>query len=382
MLTKASADAFKDLAPLLIEQYPQGAIFGLIEGNTIVWELSSQRFSLDIFKVGSQISAEGGTARAIREKQTVTANLPRSIYGTRVSITASPIWEDDKVVGALAICMPRLHPVARAFNDFAPIMVNMFAEGACIYMSDLEKIAYSQSSPKLNIPDLNAGMLLKEGAIAREAILTKSIAVRELEASVYGMPLLIMSYPLFDEDDSSQVVGTFSIALPKNNAVQLREVSANMEKGMTEMAAVMEELAASASQINNNEIQLNKNVQEVYKLSEDINGVLNFIKQIADQTKMLGLNAAIEAARAGEVGRGFGVVAEEIRKLSDESKDTVASIRTLTDSIKNKITDTINSSDSNMRASEEQAAATQELTASIEEITSLATTLEKMAKDM
>ncbi len=382
MITRSSAEAFKDTAPLLIELYQGGAIFGLIEGDTIVWTLASKTFSVDVFKVGAKISPEGGSARAIREKQTVTVNLPRSVYGTRLSITSSPIWEGDQVVGALAICLPRLHPVAGAFNDFAPIMVNMFVEGAFIYITDLEKVAYSQSSPKFDIPDLNAGMHLKEGAVAREAIRTKAIAARELDASFYGMPTFIMSYPLFDEDDRNQVVGTLSIALPKNNAVQLREVATNLEKGMTEMAAVMEELAASASQINNNEIHLNKNVQEVYKLSEDINGVLNFIKQIADQTKMLGLNAAIEAARAGDVGRGFGVVAEEIRKLSDESKDTVASIRTLTDSIKNKITETINSSDLTMRASEEQAAATQELTASIEEITSLATTLEKMAKDM
>lgn len=382
MISKTSADAFRDIAPLLIELFPGGAIFGIVEGDTIAWCLSSRSFSLDIFKVGAQVSTNGGAAQAMRNQKTVTVNLPRNVYGTRVSMTSSPILEDGKVIGALSVCLPRLHPVASAFNDFAPIMVKMFPEGAYIYITDLENIAYSQSSTSFDIPDLHSGMHLKESAIAREAIRTKAITARELDASIYGAPLLIMSYPLFDEDDANLVVGTLSIALPKNNAIQLREVAANLEKGMTEMAAVMQELAASASQINTNEIKLNENVQDVYKLSEDINGVLNFIKQIADQTKMLGLNAAIEAARAGEVGRGFGVVAEEIRKLSDESKDTVTSIRTLTDSIKNKITETIGSSDLNMRSSEEQAAATQELTASIEEITSLAVTLDKMARTM
>ncbi len=382
MISKASSDAFKDVAPLLIELYPGGAVFGIIEGDTIVWQLSSRSFSLDVFKVGARVSPNGGSALAMRDKKTVTVNLARNVYGTRVSITSSPIWEDGNVIGAIAICLPRLHPIANAFNDFAPIMVKMFSEGAFIYITDLENVAYSQSSANFDIPDLHAGMHLKEGAVARQAIRTKAITAIELDPSFYGMPVFIMSYPLFDEDDATLVIGTLSIALPKNNAVQLRDVAANLERGMTEMAAVMQELAASANQINNNEIQLNKNVQEVYKLSEDINGVLNFIKQIADQTKMLGLNAAIEAARAGDVGRGFGVVAEEIRKLSDESRDTVASIRTLTDSIKNKITETIGSSDLNMRSSEEQAAATHELTASIEEITSLAVTLDKMARTM
>lgn len=382
MITKLSADAFKDVAPILVELFPGGAIFGIIEGDTIVWSLGSRKFNLDVFKVGSRVNADGGAARAMREKNTVTVNLPREIYGTRVSITSSPIWEDGQVVGAIAFCLPRLHAVANAFNSFAPLMVKMFPEGAFIYITDLEKVAYHQSSASFDIPDLHSGIRLKEQAVAREAIRTRALAVRELDASLYGVPTIIMSNPLFDEDDGNQLVGTFSIALPKMNAVQLREVSTNLERGMTEMAAVMQELAASASQINNNEVHLNNNVQEIYRLSEDINGVLNFIKQIADQTKMLGLNAAIEAARAGEVGRGFGVVAEEIRKLSDESKDTVTSIRTLTDSIKNKVTETISSSDANVRASEEQAAATEELTASIQEITSLAVTLEKMAQSM
>lgn len=292
---------------------------------------------------------------------------------------ANPIIDGDDIVGSTIIMFPRIHPLAAAFNDFAPLIGEMFPEGATLFITSLTDFAYRYDSKKFGFPDIVVGSPIKEGSPSQEAINTKKPVIRDLPAEFYGKPVQVLTYPIFDGDE---LVGTFGMGLPRQHATDLKEMANNLTSGLEQISSVIEEMAASASQVTTNQQVLNHNVTEIYNVSEEINEVLAFIKQIADETKMLGLNAAIEAARAGEAGRGFGVVAEEIRKLSDESKETVVKIRGLTDRIKERISETTKSSELTLRSSEEQAAATEEMTASIEEITSMAVQLDKMAKEM
>ena len=94
---------------------------------------------------------------------------------------------------------------------------------------------------------------------------------------------------------------------------------------------------------------------------------------------MLGLNAAIEAARAGEAGRGFGVVATEIRSLSQTSKETAVKILNLTNKIQESVDKTIETSHSTLETTEQQSAAIQEVTSTLMEVTTLSDALNEMA---
>ncbi|MHC1684114.1 MAG: PocR ligand-binding domain-containing protein [Clostridiaceae bacterium] len=161
--------------------------------------------------------------------------------------------------------------------------------------------------------------------------------------------------------------------------LKLSSVSNVLSENFSQISATMEELSASSINVTNNQHVLNEEIGNVKKISVEINNIVDSIKGIADQTKMLGLNAAIEAARAGEVGRGFGVVATEIRSLSDSSKETAIKVMNLTAKIQESVDKTIDSSKSTLETTEQQTAAIEEVAATLQSVSVLADDLNNLA---
>ncbi|SNS00072.1 Ligand-binding sensor domain-containing protein [Anaerovirgula multivorans] len=180
---------------------------------------------------------------------------------------------------------------------------------------------------------------------------------------------------------AAEVLYFVANSMAKNwyHELKLKDATYILTENLNQIAATMEQLAASSQEVNSTQNKLNREIENVNTMSEQISEVLEFIREIADETRMLGLNAAIEAARAGTAGLGFGVVAEEIRKLSSESKQTVIKIKSYIDNIQTSVKNTVQIGNTTATVTEEQAAAVQEVTASIEEITSLAESLNELA---
>ncbi|OMF20074.1 methyl-accepting chemotaxis protein [Paenibacillus sp. FSL H7-0331] len=170
--------------------------------------------------------------------------------------------------------------------------------------------------------------------------------------------------------------------LAKQIGNDLQEVSKLLHENAQGLSGSIMHIAASAGEIDTNERQLAQQIKEVQVISKDIGVMLEFIRNVATQTHILGLNAAIEAARSGEHGRGFGVIAEEIRKLSAQSKENAEKIADLTEQIVLNMDKITSSSENSAQRINEQADATNQMVASVDTMAGLAARLSTIASTL
>ncbi|WP_395939783.1 methyl-accepting chemotaxis protein [Bacillus sp. 03113] len=90
---------------------------------------------------------------------------------------------------------------------------------------------------------------------------------------------------------------------------------------------LIDELTANIQLIIDNTKNVNQMVQHLIESSNQITNVVKLVQEIANQTNLLSLNSAIEAARAGEHGKGFAVVAGEVKRLAEQTKNSIAQIQ-------------------------------------------------------
>ena len=161
-----------------------------------------------------------------------------------------------------------------------------------------------------------------------------SSAISEMSRGAHEQQVQIDRMSNFLENILQSANGTSSDAVTisetANTGVQISQ------NGMQQI----EELIQTMKEILDHSHQTNSSIDLLVEGSSRISSIVKVIQEIASQTNLLALNAAIEAAQAGDAGRGFSVVAEEIRKLAEDSKNSAREIEELINSVQENTTNT------------------------------------------
>lgn len=216
--------------------------------------------------------------------------------------------------------------VVDALLKVMPYISLILREPASLTLYDHEKVLEVIMTDKFDL-GFEKGMTLLE-SYQNFAILKngREATLATLSKEVYGIELDILNIPIFD--DQQKVVAVFCVSYDQSNQNQLEDIIQENQTINGNLVDMVQHVAAHAEELQATSEQILQNTRLAVQNSSQINKVAGFIREISEQTNLLGLNAAIEAARVGEAGAGFGVVASEVRKLSVDAKQATSDIDT------------------------------------------------------
>ena len=268
--------------------------------------------------------------------------------------------------------------ILEAIQIVAPLIKELSINDVAVTIADRQyyiDFIRSESVPQL----VNKGDIIPDGTVVKECMDKNKKIIRKVPKEVLGFPYIASGMPVVE---SGEIVGAISFVTPLERQEKLIELSETLSNNLESLGNISQSMEDTANDLFGIANSVNKATNKLNANIDATDSIIEIIQGVSKQTNLLGLNAVIEAARVGVEGRGFGIVAEEIRKLSTEIAVSVKKIEGVLLEIKaasanqNKIIDEIQ----NIIDVQKLAAST--INASIQELYAGINLLLEYAKDL
>ncbi len=237
-----------------------------------------------------------------------------------------------------------------------------------VYIDESGKVARVQESKRFPFT-LKVGESMEldhiKGTNTARCWREKHYMEAEGNPATFGFPYTSKSLPLYE---NGEFKGSMSVVFPADNTKYLEDSMNTLSDQVGVLNHLGHEMAQASQEQSKSAVEITHRVDDLQAHAKTLEEINALIAEVASQTNLLGLNAAIEAARAGEMGRGFGVVADEIRRLSLTVKDSSKQVNLKIGEILTDIGHIDQAIQNSAAGNEELSTQLQKLSASVEQV--------------
>jgi uncharacterized protein YukE len=266
----------------------------------------------------------------------------------------------------------------QSFYNLIPCFKHYFDEELIFTISNTEKFLLVKDSEILKLAS-KTGDKIPKGCAADICLIEKKPISAIIPEEVFGVALKTTAVPVFE---NNKIAGTMVIGMSLERKKKVSDMANSISDSISQINDSLLNMSSGLQKISETNADIQKFVKATNESSKETDEVLKFIESVSKQTNLLGLNAAIESARAGEYGRGFSVVSNEIRRLSDSSGDSIKQINTILNNMQNSIREIYERFNGSNEILNKETAGMQQVSAAVEELNSTAATLKEFADKM
>jgi hypothetical protein len=260
-----------------------------------------------------------------------------------------------------------------------PLFVQSLPYNIGITITDREKYLIYKPAENL-VLNLTVGEPIRIGSLVDKAMKEKRRIFMKVDKNARGLPYIGCANPVINE--AGEVIGAFATSVAVDKYEKTKEMANTLHSQVKSMAQTCEKVSGQTEEITAISRLLLQTARDSQKQAKETEQVLLLLKGIVTQTNLLGLNASIEAARAGTSGRGFHVVAEEIRKLATNGASSVKDVVQIVGIIQSNSIEVTNEVSIVEQSMTNIASAMMNLTAITQQVSILAGELDNIANEL